>query len=483
MNSSKKSIFCLNFELNKRATQAIFNNFQNLSTLSKQTTMSDEATPDLIYFDPATPLTPEVLSQFDLDPDSIKRVDFTDEKGVPQYYHVGKLTYKGLPPYFIIEGECYGVQAADFKGKKDTDKDSDDDGPAPVPGMIKMVASDLASQSAAAMATPEDEKKKDKVRKRKLQCSMKLTEKPSPDEWTEQEKIIIEFINNGLRTIWTHVLCSRLNILNQVNPNLIHGVQESIASDFQDPEIIAKYNTEALQNEYFLRQIKKAVYSKFVKKVYRKKLKAQPGQKFDINANPYDLKSCPGLYPTIMNHIDFETKVEIVDTKFYQYVEGVIETEWPSLDIDGAIAYGRCFAKIGIRFDEPFLGTAALSPKLNCGEVMLGKKIAAQNGHRGRMIMAPPSVPRNQNLVTKVSVNPTPAAAPAPSTVVQHTPLPLGSGPPMQPIQGFVPVAAPPTQASNPIVHNLGPQPFNPNGATTLTPAQGMMFSGLMQAK
>lgn len=427
-----------------------------------------QKTCDLIEFDPSTPLTEEVLNDFDIDPEKVKTINFTDEKGMPQSYDTVRLTYKGLPPYILLSDvESYGAQLADFKGKADDKKKGGKPGEygmngkgkeedaAPVPGMIKLPPT-IQMLDASFPEGAAAEEAKDKLKKRKVQVALKLTEKPHPDQWTPQEVTIIGFLENGLRRIWAHVLSRHLAVLNAAHPSIIPAVQEEMASEFQDPAVASKYNTAELQQKYMIEKIRRATYNKFTKKVYRKKIKAVPGQKFDMNANPYDLTSCPGLYPIVRNFIDAAKNEEICSSKFDQLVDG----EFVPMTLDDALKYGRCRITISVLFDNSFLGSAVLSPKIEVGEVVFLEKIASKSGYSGRMISIS-NVPRDRaNIVTrKVGMEPgnTPViSAPAPTKTIDHG-----------------------------MVHqNLGPQAFDPSGFTSLAPApQTFMINPVQRAE
>lgn len=382
-----------------------------------------QKTEDLIEFDPATELTEEVLMDFDIDEEKVREIKFKDEKGMDQKYVTVPLTYKGLPPYLVVERECYGVQSAEFKKKDDgKKKDAGEHGVAnDATGMITLPA-DLQKLDATQPedGTAEGEQKKVRIQKRKLQVALKLSEKPHPDDWTPEEAAVIKFCNDGIRKIWAHVLSRHLSVLAGASPNIIPSVQESLAADFQDADVCAKYCTDELRQKYMIEQIRKAVYNKFTKKVYRKKSKPAPGQKFDMNATPYDLSSCPGLYPLVKNYVDQKTGEEQVNTHFYQLVDGLDQSEWPEICLDDAMKYGRCKVTAAIYFDEPFLGTAVLSTKFNVGEVYLGEKIESRQGYRGRMVVKPRTQLDRSKVVKKTvtmdgstATQTIPAAAPA----------------------------------------------------------------------
>lgn len=404
-----------------------------------------QKTDDLIEFDPATELTEEVLMDFDINPENVRTIKFKDEKGMEQSFDTVPLRYKGLPPYIVVERECYGVQSAEFKKKDAVKKPAAgaEHGMNPVStsGMITL-PSTLQQLSASVPEDVGDDENKEKprIQKRKLQVALKLTEKPHPDDWTPEEAAVIKFCNDGIRKIWSHVLSRHLAVLNSACPNIIPAVQETLGNDFQDPDIAAKYCTDELRHQYMITQIQKAIYNKFTKKVYRKKIKAAPGQKFDMNANPYDLTSNPGLYPLVKNYVDQKTGEEIVNSNFYKIADGLPQQEWPSVTLDEAMEHGRCRATLSIYFDEPFLGGAVLSPKFNVGECYLGEKIASKQGYKGRMVVL---ANRDKSKITKKKVTME------------------GSAPEKSIPTANVPMSAPQTS---------GFQTFDPSGFTMMNP-------------
>lgn len=416
-------------------------------------------TENLIEFDPFTPLTEEVLMDFDIDEEKANTISFKDEKGMDQSYITVPLTYKGLPPYIVVSRESYGVQIAEFKkkdapGKKDSDKViANNAGMITLPQTLNQLSSTVPESSSAS---DEDGEKKPYIPKRKVQVALKLTQKPHPDDWTEEEAAVVDFLNNGVRKIWAHVLCRHLGLLSSAMPNLIPTVKESVNNDMADPEIAAKFgNDQNLMMQYTIDQIRKAVYNKLTKKVYRKKIKLAPGKKFDMNASPYDLTSCPGLYPLIKNYVNQKTGEEVVQSNIYAVVDGLDQGAWPSVSLDEALEYGRCNVDISILFDEPFLGSAVLSPKFTVGECYLKDKIQTTQGYTGRMIVKS-RTPQDRSKIVKKTVNmnglssgsnssPTPA-----SNIIPSQPIPLNSTFQQQ---------------------SAAPQSFNPAGFSMMTPA------------
>lgn len=426
-----------------------------------------QKTEDLIEFDPLTPLTEEVLMDFNIDPQKVRTIKFTDEKGMAQSFDTVPLTYKNLPPYFVIERECYGIQSAEFKKKTDEKKEGGEHGMAQMANDVTGIITLPATLEKLDSTVPEEggdgaEKEKVRIQKRKLQVAIKLTEKPNPDDWTPEEAAVIDFCNNGIRKIWAHVLSRHLGVLNNAAPNIITTVQETIATDFQDPEIANKYNTDDSRNKYMNDQIRKTVYAKFTKKVYRKKIKRAPGEKFDMNANQYDLSSNPGLYPLVKNYVDQKTGMEIVSTNFYQTVEGIDQSKWPSVCVDDAMEYGRCRVEAAIYFDEPFLGGSVLSPKFNVGECYLLEKIESRQGYRGRMVVRK-RTPQDRSKIVKKTVT-------MEGTKATQT-IPTG------------PATTIPQMQQIPQAQNLGPQSFNPQGLSMMAPdANGIQYAPVQAA-
>lgn len=329
------------------------------------------------------------LDDFDMTLASVKEHKFKDPNGADQRYFDGDLTYKGLPPYFFIEGDTYGVQIADAKKKDDASA---------APSMpVAMVQ--LPSAAGPNAAAPD-------VKKQKWQIAVKLAQQASPAQWTDIEKRTIDFINDGLRRIISHVLSKRIEILQKIGSNALSDAQERFRSDMSDPVTAARFPTQEAQVERMRILVRDTLYSKISRKVYRKKLEAAKGTSVNLmEAVKYDETKHPMLYAPIISSIDKNTKQETFTTTYYQFIEGKEEHEWPRLTHSEACEKGWYRMQLATRFDKVYFG-ATISPQPKFCEVVLLKPISTGQGHKGRLIKAPATVPRNTKLISRSAIQP-----------------------------------------------------------------------------
>tara|TARA_R110002072_G_scaffold45565_5_gene126836 strand:- start:16881 stop:18176 length:1296 start_codon:yes stop_codon:yes gene_type:complete len=409
----------------------------------------DVMTTDLVFFDPATVLTEEILSRFDMLPSTFKPHTFKDEKtGQDQTYYTGTLTFDGLPPYFTVEGNSYGLQASN---KKDDKKDKPESKPDFVQLPAQVTGSDLGVKK----------EKGEYIRKTKYQVSFQLTENAHPDEWTDAEKILINFVNDGLRKIYAHCISRHPEILSIIGSKIVDTVQEEFRNKLQEEGAAALYPDEIAQGALFAELVRKNVYTAVVKKVYRKKLKPVDGQKLDPMASPFDKTSNPALYGSTINFVNQENGEEIHATKYYMSLKDTPEQEMTHLQ---AKEYGRARAEGGVRFDEGYFG-AQISPQLRLGEVIFKEKIAGGSGYSGRMIR-PAKTARDPRFVKKAVTVQAKNDAPSGTTQMPFSggQVQMGNGVPIEP------TATSGTRNANPIQQVAGPQPFDPS-AFNMKPA------------
>jgi hypothetical protein len=329
------------------------------------------------------------LADFDMLESSVKEHKFKDPEGKEQKYFDGDLTYQGKPPFFFIEGDTFGVQIANA-GKKE---EGDAAAAAPV-AMIQLPVT--ASPNAAA---PEP-------KKQKWQIAVKLSAQASPAQWTAIEQRTIEFIDSDLRKIISDVLSRRIEILKKIGSNALSDAQERFRSDMSDPITAARFPTTESQVERMRILVRDTLYTKISRKVYRKKLDTPKGATANImEAVKYDETKHPMLYADIMSKIDKVTKKPEYTTTYYQFIEGKEESEWPRLRHEEAVEKGWYRMQLAARFDKVYFG-AAMAPQIKFCEVVLLKPISNAQGHKGRLIKAPPSVPRNTKLISRGAIQP-----------------------------------------------------------------------------
>lgn len=329
------------------------------------------------------------LEAFDMQLSSVKEHKFKDPNGAEQRYFDGDLTYNGKPPFFFIEGDTYGVQIADAKKK-------DEAAGAP---SIPVAMIQLPAAAGANAAAPE-------AKKQKWQIAVRLSEHASPAQWSEIEKATIDFINDGLRRIISHVLSKRIEILQKIGSNALSDAQERFRGEMSDPVTAARFPTQDAQVERMRVLVRDTLYSKISRKVYRKKLESAKGAAVNLmEAVKYDETKHPMLYAPIISHVDKTSKKEEFTTTYYQFIEGKEEHEWPRLTHDEVQALGWYRMQLAARFDKVYFG-ATISPQPKFCEVVLLKPISSGQGHKGRLIKAPPSVPRNTKLISRGAIQP-----------------------------------------------------------------------------
>lgn len=339
------------------------------------------------------------IERFDMDPNTLRANKFMDEKsGKEQSYFTGELMYRDpsdetlKAPYILVEGDTYGISKANEK--------KDDKGLAvpAIPGMVQIPS--VAAATAATAASENAEKKE------KWQVAVKLSEKPAEKDWTDSEKVIIRFVDSDLRRILAHVLAfKRIEILQNMNHKSLDSAREALVKEASTPEGQQKYATETAQLQRLRELTADVLYNMISRKVYRKKKDAKktgaPGGVALLAAgSQYDETKHPCLYAGIMSYIAKQTKKEEFITKYYKFVEGEEEANWPQMTHGEAVAAGWYRDKVAVRFDNTFFG-ASIASQLKAAEVILIKAIGGGMGHQGRLVKADPNVPRNQHLIVK----------------------------------------------------------------------------------
>lgn len=341
---------------------------------------------------------------FDIDIGSVSERKFKDPKGNEQIYYNANLTYDGKPPFFLVEGDTYGIQKGDS-----IDKAKGGEG-APVPALPGMIQ--LASAKVAPAGGTGGEGGGDKD---KWQIATKLSEKPAEKDWTDAEKKVISFINDRLRRILAKVLARKYAILQKVGSNIILDAQTQLQQDAQRPEVQAKFaglqgeQLNAAYNQYFTEILERILYSKISRKVYRKKKKAdKEGATFNVmdSSAQYDETKWPTLYAGIQSYFNKQTHLEEFNTQYFQFVEGVPETEWPRLTHQEACSKGWQRIQQGIRFDKVYFGGNSISLQLKVAEAVLKRAISSGMGHKGRLIKAGPEVKRDARLIKHTAIKP-----------------------------------------------------------------------------
>jgi hypothetical protein len=329
------------------------------------------------------------LSAFDMLESSVKPHKFKGPDGKEQQYFDGDLTYHGKPPYFFIEGDTFGVQIANA-GKKE-------EGDAAASAPVAMIQLPVASNPNAA--APE-------IKKQKWQIAVKLSAQASPAQWTAIEQRTIEFINDDLRRVVADILSRRIEILKKIGSNALADAQERFRSDMSDPITAARFPTTELQVERMRILVRDTLYTKISRKVYRKKLEAPKGATANImEAVKYDETKHPMLYADIMSKIDKVTKKPEYTTTYYQFVAGKEESEWPRLTHEEVVERGSYRMQLAARFDKVYFGNT-IAPQIKFCEVVLLTPISNAQGHKGRLIKAPASVPRNTKLISRGAIQP-----------------------------------------------------------------------------
>jgi len=327
-------------------------------------------------------------NDFDVDPLSVNVREFID-KGQKQKYFTASLKYRGQEPFFVVEGNSYGIQ----QGNENKDEEKGPEMSAPA-GMV----------SLAPPVKKEDEKKE------KWQISVVMTEKPSPKDWTREEAQRIEFLDNRLRRILSNALSRHVDIVSKVVPSVIAAAQQKLIQEMQttpqnfyhtDPNQI-----ELLKASRFQAIISDVIYDKITKKVYRKKKDQKDGAQINfMDANAiYDETKYPTLYSSIQSYISKKTKKEEYVTKYYKGDKELLESEWKSLSHAEAVALGSHTVEVGVKFSDLFIGgNSTISIQLKAAEIVLYKPIQlGAMGHKGRLIVnTNPEVKRDQRLVTK----------------------------------------------------------------------------------
>ncbi len=339
------------------------------------------------------------IDRFDIDPKSVKPQSFKDEKtGKDQTYFTGILLYCDptdniyRPPFFLTEGDSYGIQKAD-ENKKDT---------AVKPVLPQMVQ--LPSALAPGAQTSTDGKRE------KWQVSISLSAKPAEKDWTKEEAHLISFIDSQLRRILAHVLVKRIEILQTIGSKAIDGAREALGKEMQQNP--GKYNTQEAQLSRMKEMIEDLLYNTISRKVYRAKKKAAPeapgapgGMNLLDASAGYDETKYPTLYSSIPSFLNKTTKTEEFVSRYYKFVDGEPEENWPQLTHPEALALGRHRVRVANRFDNIYFG-ASIAPQIKAAEVVFLKAISGGLGHKGRLIKAGPEVPRTPHLITRTAIQP-----------------------------------------------------------------------------
>jgi len=335
---------------------------------------------ELIFVDPNN----YDINRFDIDPASIDIKTFPGPDGNDITNIYGTLTYEGKPPFFLIEGDSYGLQKANNK---------DDD-------------TQQANTSVQNMVQlPSNQKAKKK--KDKWQTAVKLSTKPAEKDWSDKERRLVEFISVDIRKIYATVLSrpERIQILQKVNHKILEEAQRKFQEEMaHDP---SKYPEQDSQLARMRQLIYVEVMGKVTNKVYRKKKKPSEGQQVNLLASAvqYDETRHPTLYVDMIHFTDKQTTKENFITKFYQYEEGVPESQWKELTYLEVIKKGWQRFEEGIRFDRIWMGNS-ISPQLKAAEVVCKADIQGGMGHKGRLIRARGEIKKNQRLVTRSTITP-----------------------------------------------------------------------------
>lgn len=380
---------------------------------------------ECVYVDPYAPIE---YDRYDINPSSIKSKKFFDAKsGKDSFYFTGVLTYRDpkdnmpKPPFFLVEGDSYGVQKGGGQAKDNKAGDAALGGG--VPGMIPLGGGfpqmagmpgqqpqygQPQQQGQQGQAGPDGEGKD------KLQIAIQLSEKPAEKDWTPRERAIIEFIDTTIRRIICHVLCRQVNIVNQVCPNVVIAAREKFEQKFQ----LNGQQPNQEQMAYFQEALKDALYGKISRKVYRKKKDTtKQGAAFNPldGSSQYDETKFPTLYAGIPSFVDKITKAEkITKTVYLQWVADVAEDDWPKLTHAEALAKGSQHVQVGVRYDDIYFG-ASIASQPKAAEIAFMRATQGGGLHKGRMIRAPDGVKRDQRLITRSNIEP------AGGSVEQHS--------------------------------------------------------------
>ena len=325
------------------------------------------------------------INLFDISPESIVAKEFTDDSGTKQTFWYGELTYNGISPFMLKEGDSYGVQ--DANEKKTSSKSS--------------------SSAPDGMVELEGSKKKKKPAK--WQISIQLTSKPGEKEWAPEEKPFIDFWMENLPQIYGTVLSrsDRLTILQKVASEIIPAAQKKFTEERQEhPE---KYQTEEEQLARLRKHIADEVARKVSKKVYRKKLESKDDKSVNLLAaatDQYDQTKHPSLYVNINHYTTKETKELVVNTKYYQYEEGVSEEDWKEYTHEEAIKLGWQRLECAMSFGKTYFGGKSISPQISAAEVVFKHPIGTPSGHKGRLVKARGEIKKNTRLVKRSAIQP-----------------------------------------------------------------------------
>jgi len=363
------------------------------------------------------------IEDWDIDPSTIEKRSFKDEKGKDQSYFNGGLTYKGKTPLLVAEGDSWGVQEEDeSKKKKMNDQEGGDvPGATPLPSLVQ-----LPVGLAAAAPTTGADGKEIYVKKKKYQVSIILTVKPAPKDWTPAEKRLIEFLDVDLRRIIAHILSTKMEILQTMQAPVVTDAQLQLNEEFQDPTKNQNLMTPEGQMARFTQIVKDKLMGKITRKVYRKKKQTKNGEKINLmDANSqYDETASPTLYAGVMNYIDKQTKEEVVTTVYNKFMEGVTPDQYPTLTHAEALAMGRYHMQAGIRLDQLYLG-ASYSVQSKAGNLTFVYPIQGGGAKNSRIVMPAP-IKRDNALIQKYAINPGAG----------------NSGPVASPVQAAAPVAS-----------------------------------------
>lgn len=382
------------------------------------------------------------INLFDIDPMSVSERKFTDQKtGKDNIYYTGVLLYDGKVPTFIVEGDSYGISKGDDKDKAAA-KGAVGAAPPAVAGMVQLPS-----------AAPNQKEGGEGASRDKWQVSIKLSEKAHPKEWTDAERAMITFIDDDLRNILAYVLAKRVDILGTIKSNVIVDAQQ----DFSQENQPGRFPNEAAMLARFTEIVRSKVKSKVSHKVYRKKKTQKPGEtvNFMDAASQYDETKHPTLYAGIKSFVSKKTNVEEFSTKYYQWVKGAPEEDWPKLTHHEAVAKGWYRMEVGVRFDNVYFGSS-IAPQLKVEECVLKTPIENKSGLAGRMIRAGADVKRDQRLISRTVIQP------AGATPSQPIPQTNGFSQPSNATPGqFVPPTATTTMQFQPAPSIVGNQDFN----------------------
>jgi len=333
------------------------------------------------------------INKFEIPIESVQKRSFKDAKtGKDTNYFTGTLMYDKKLPYICLCTATYGIGKANDKDQDAAKGGTGDAAPPMIAGLVQL--------PSASTPKAEGENTKEKI---KWQISHKLTEKPAPKDWTPTETRMINFLDDDLRTIIATVIAKNVDILQKIGSNVIADTQQQFQQEnqpgrFADQDAMMARFSEIMRNN---------VKSKVSRKVWRKKKEQKEGEKIDL-MNPtsqYDESKNPGFFPGIISYVSKKTGLEEVSTKYYQWVEGLPESEWAGVSHADAINKGWYYMENAIRLSDMYFGSS-IAPQPKVIEAVFKTPIESNTGHKGRLIKAGPEVKRDARLISRSVIQP-----------------------------------------------------------------------------